>query len=90
MDPALVDLLEKGGVIAALLFFIVGGLRGWWVFGRHHEEVVKQAAERLEEMTSDRDYWRSTTVQSLRTASESVQLAERRQGPPAPPTGPST
>lgn len=78
MSPDLFDYVKDGGVIALLLFFIVGGIREAWVFGSHYRVMRSEAETRLTEMRDDRDYWRSLAEQLLHISREGVRLAERR------------
>ncbi len=44
-------LIEKGGVVLGLLLILVGGYRGWWVFGRHYDDL-----------RAERDQWRQLAM----------------------------
>ena len=78
MDTNAIELIKDGGVIAALVFFIVGGAREWWYFAPSVKALITQHEERLEEMRGDRDYWRDVAQQALDLSKEGVGLAERR------------
>jgi hypothetical protein len=81
MSPELLDYVKDGGVIALLLLFVVGGMRETWVWGTHYRAMRTEAETRLQEMRSDRDYWRSLAEQALDISREGVGLAERRHRP---------
>ena len=66
MDPNALRAVADGGFIVALLTALVGGYRGWYVFGPQHKAIVADLVEQ-------RDFWRS---QALRATS----LAERAVG----------
>ena len=66
MDPTALRAVADGGFIVALLTALVGGYRGWYVFGPQHKAIVADLVEQ-------RDFWRS---QALRATS----LAERAVG----------
>ena len=66
MDPTALRAVADGGFIVALLTALVGGYRGWYVFGPQHKAIVTDLVEQ-------RDFWRS---QALRATS----LAERAVG----------
>ena len=68
MDPNALRAVADGGFIVALLTALVGGYRGWYVFGPQHKAIVTDLVEQ-------RDFWRS---QALRATS----LAERAVGGP--------
>lgn len=78
MNPDLIDALRDGGAIAILLFFLVGGLKGWWVFTRHLDQVVAAMQEKNDLLREDRDFWREAALTGLEGMKESVRLAERR------------
>ncbi|HBY45324.1 MAG TPA: hypothetical protein DEU95_06360 [Chloroflexi bacterium] len=61
------DLGKEGPIVAALLGFIGGLLRGWWVLGREHEELRR-----------DRDYWREAANRAAGIAETPIRVAERR------------
>lgn len=55
MTPADYGVVANQGVAAAMfIMFITGLLRGWWCLGRE-----------LEQMRSDRDYWRNAAQRGL-------------------------
>ena len=66
MDSSAVRIIADGGFVVALLTALVGGYRGWYVFGPQHKAIVADLVEQ-------RDFWRS---QALRATS----LAERAVG----------
>ena len=68
MDPNALRAIADGGFVVALLTTLVGGYRGWWVFGPQHRAIVADLVEQ-------RDFWRT---QALRSTS----LAERAVGGP--------
>ena len=61
------------GVLVVLLFILVGGFRGWWVYGRHYNEQ-QQRIERLEARLE-----RATRVAETGTAAadRATRVAER-------------
>lgn len=73
-----IDVIERAGVAGVLIMFLVGGYRGWWVYGRQHNEAMEAWKARFEEMKEDRDYWRDVAVQGVQTAKEGLSLAETR------------
>jgi hypothetical protein len=66
VDPNALRAIADGGFVVALLTTLVGGYRGWWVFGPQHKAIVA-------DLTEQRDFWRA---QALRSTS----LAERAVG----------
>lgn len=73
----LLDLLNRGGVVALLLLDLVvvavGGVRGWFVFGSTHRREVESLMAQLEAMTKDRDRWQGTTLDLLQVNSGAVE-----------------
>lgn len=62
------EVLQTTGAIGALVFFILGLVRGWWVMKSHHEEVKQQ----LKEMREDRDMWKHAALRGTDIAERSV------------------
>lgn len=83
MDTELFSLIRDGGLTGLMLFFIIGGFRGWWIFGPLHDRITTIYETRYSELVADRDYWRSIAIEALQTAHEGVGLAERRRKTPA-------
>lgn len=78
MNPELIQYLREGSAITILLWFIVGGVRGTWVLGRHMREVISAMQEKNDLLREDRDFWREAALTGLEGMKESVRLAERR------------
>lgn len=70
----IVDLVSRGGLVAALLLALVGGMRGWYIWKTSHDTIVNGLTERVEAITTDRDFWRDQAIQALTVASKSVTL----------------
>lgn len=61
MDPK--DLIDAGiGVL--LLTALIGGYRGWWVYGPFYRDMVR-----------DRDYWRRSALRSTALAESAADVA---------------
>lgn len=73
---SLIDIVSRGGLIAALLIALVGGMRGWYVWKSAHDALIKELQDRITTMTTDRDYWREQAVKALTTASKAVSVVE--------------
>ena len=71
-------LLGNLGVLILLLLILLGGFRGWWVYGRYYDEQVRRIA-RLEDRLE-----RATRVAESGTvaADRATRLAERRTESP--------
>ena len=59
-------ILGPGGLLVALIFALIGGFRGWWVFGRVFRD-----------MQEERDEWRRLALQSTNLAEKSAELGSR-------------
>lgn len=62
------DLIAKGGLSLALAFVIVGGMRGWFVWGTQYQEMV-----------ADRDYWRGKAESAMADAWKLIEMARERE-----------
>lgn len=88
MDPATWGpLADNGGVVALMAIFVTGFVRAWWVPWWVAERDRLLAAERLEEMRRDRDYWRQAAdraggLAESATETAAVATAPRRRRTP--------
>jgi len=57
----LVQAVQSGGVLGLLLAIVIGGSRGWWVYGRTYEE-----------MRDERDEWKQLATGAVTTVKEIV------------------
>lgn len=58
-SPETLTVVERLGLIGLLLIILIGGSRGWWVFGRTYNELVK-----------DRDLYRDLALRGTRLAEQ--------------------
>lgn len=72
----IVDLVSRGGLVAALLLALIGGMRGWYVWKGSHDTIVLGLTERLNATTVDRDFWRDQAIKALTVANKSVTIAK--------------
>ncbi len=83
MDPAdWGPIADQAGVVALMILFVSGFVRGWWITGREAEQQRRDAIERLEELRDDRDYWRQAADRAgglAESAVESAPAPERRR-----------
>lgn len=70
MDPAAIRAIADGGFIVALLTALVGGHRGWYVFGPQHRAIVTDLVEQ-------RDFWRAQALRATSLAEHAVGGPER-------------
>lgn len=62
-------LINSGGVVFLMAAALIGGQRGWWVYGSTHRECMK-----------DRDFWRDIALRGLTVAEKATHTAARRSG----------
>ncbi len=67
MDPSAWQAIQDLGTAGLLAFALVGGYRGWYVWGRTHRE-----------MTEDRDFWRSTALRSMSHTDKVIGIVEKK------------
>jgi hypothetical protein len=72
MDPqALVEtvqLVRDGGSTALLVAAIVGGFRGWYVWGWQYREKIAACQLELAKVERDRDEWKAVALRGLSVA----------------------
>lgn len=56
-------------VTGLLVVALVGGARGWWVYGRYYREMVV-----------DRDFWRDQALSGTKAAEQLAALHVARRG----------
>ena len=78
-----VDMVSKAGPAVMLALFVWGGLQGWWVYGRYHQEIVtekdrqyQELLARCEQLQKDRDKWIDVAMSAAQTAQRAVTVAE--------------
>ncbi len=83
----LIDLITQGGLLSALILALIGGQRGWYVWGTHHTEVIRSQKQsydealkeknvQLEDLQKDRNYWRDHAMRVLSTTDRAVGVYE--------------
>lgn len=65
MDPTALRAIADGGFVLALLVTLVGGHRGWWIFGPQHKAIVADLREQ-------RDFWRKQALRATSLAEVAV------------------
>lgn len=84
---ALIDLITRGGLLSALIIALLGGMKGWYVWGYQHKammdaeveahaEAIKEKNQQIEDMKEDRDYWRTQARSALSTTGRAVGVVE--------------
>lgn len=66
MEPTeLWSLLDKGGTIACLFAFAIGGMKQWWVYGHHYRDVIRE-----------RDEWKGLALRGHTINRQAVQAVD--------------
>ncbi len=92
---SVVDLLTRGGLLSALVIALIGGMRGWYIWGTQHREIVaskdkthqeaiQEKNTQIDDLRKDRDYWREQAIRALSTTGRAVGVVEastRRMDP---------
>lgn len=79
MPPVeLFDYVLKGGLPAIFALIIYAGYKEWWVWGRHHQEIVR-------ELKRDRDEWKGIALKATGLGEKALDVAQtttRRRAAP--------
>jgi len=65
--------LTSGGIIGILVYILVGGSKGWWVFGWQYDDALN----RIKQIEKERDDWRDIALQGTQVAEKTVDLFKR-------------
>lgn len=63
--------------VALLLTALWSGARGLWLFGSTHRLIVERYQHDLDEMTTDRDFWRAEALRGTDLAERAIGHAEQ-------------
>lgn len=70
-----IDTVSRASPAVMLAVFVWGGLNGWWVYGRYHDEIIankdrqyQELLARFEALQKDRDKWIDIAMKSAETA----------------------
>lgn len=70
----IVDIVQNGGAMGLLIFFLVAGFKGWIVWGREFQREI----QRRESIEIERDDWRELALRGTNLAESLTQVQERR------------
>lgn len=68
MDPAAVRALTDLGTVGLLIAVLIGGYRGWWVFGPVHTAI-------RDDLIEQRNFWRDQALRGTGLAEKAVDVA---------------
>lgn len=71
MDPTALRALADAGFAVGLIAILIGGFRGWWIYGPLHERIVQDLVEQ-------RDFWRDAAIRGTAIAEKAVEAATTR------------
>ena len=74
-------ILGNLGVLFLLMFILVGGFRGWWVYGPLHKEMMRRADERAERAELRLDRAVGAAERGAVVADRATRVAERQLDP---------
>lgn len=80
------DYLNRGGVLAVLIFILISGMMGKWVFAQvmvsamaEKDRAIQNRDEQIAELRKERDEYKGLVLRTLDAADKAVVLAERRR-----------
>jgi len=66
VDAVTLNTLADLGFAAGLILILIGGFRGWWIYGPLHNRAVA-------DLVADRNFWRDMALGSLRVADRTTE-----------------
>ncbi len=78
-DVSVTDIFKwitSGGIVGILAFVLIGGYKGWWVFGWQYRDVQ----DRIKKAEQERDDWRDIALTGTSMAERTVDLFKRSRG----------
>ena len=86
---AIIGLIENSLTATSLLLLVVGGARGWYLWGSSHRETIAAYQAQIEQLQIERDRWinaaeRGTEIAAglTRIVTENIEPPTRRRRPP--------
>lgn len=72
--PAFIKTISDAGVLGLLLLWVIGGVRGDWIWGREHRRLLAQLAEEK----ADRVKWQDLAWEEAHTMDRLANVVKRR------------
>jgi hypothetical protein len=69
------EYVRDGGVVSVLIFFIVGGFKGWWVFGAQLSRERVLLETQRDQLFKEREEWKSLAMRATAMADKAVDHA---------------
>ena len=68
MDPNALRAITDVGTVGLLILVLVGGFRGWWVYGPMHDRITN-------DLVADRNFWRDMALRGVTLAERAADAA---------------
>jgi hypothetical protein len=65
VDPGTLRAIADAGFAAGLIAILLGGFRGWWIYGPLHDRIV-------DDLLEQRNFWRDQAIRATRLAEVAV------------------
>jgi hypothetical protein len=65
METTLLQYIQSGGVLGLLLAIVIGGSRGWWVYGAIYQD-----------MRRERDEWKAVATGAISSVKDTLAAME--------------
>ena len=72
VDVALLDSISDIGLGALLIGALIGGYRGWWIFGPVHRAIINDLVEQ-------RNFWKEQALRGTALSERAVDVAVRER-----------
>lgn len=81
MEPVtLADAIRQLPLVSLLVLVLIGGARGWWVFGWYAKETEARYKALLEASAKREEEWRQLALDGRGLAQSAVELARTKAG----------
>lgn len=80
MEPtanSFLSIIDAFGTMGVLVVIIVGGIRRWYIWGHHHDELKSTWKDHFDAMERDRDEWKQIALTGTSLSSRAVNLVEK-------------
>jgi len=71
VDPAVIRAFTDLGTVGLLIGVLIGGHKGWWIFGPLHDRIVTDLVEQ-------RNFWREQALRSTSLSERAVEVVTKR------------
>lgn len=74
---SIMSLGEHLSASGLLIFFIVGGWKGWWVWQREYLKAEVDRQREYAKLEADRDWWKARSINNTELVRSAVKVAEK-------------